>query len=136
MTYLPAVFGHVGKCRERSLRGARSRTTRVRNSHERTRRHQRRHRARVRARVARLPPARAARAATAPSSIAPDNVALARARLVRCRAEGEEKDTMSSLDAILGGSQDKDAPVRAHAAAASMRFPPLSLSVSARIHPR
>jgi hypothetical protein len=85
-------------------------------------------------RVSRL--ARAARAATAPSSIAPDNVALARARLVRCRAEGEEKDTMSSLDAILGGSQDKDAPVRAHAAAASMRFPPLSLSVSARIHPR
>ena len=71
-------------------------------------------------RVSRL--ARAARAATAPSSIAPDNVALARARLVRCRAEGEEKDTMSSLDAILGGSQDKDAPVRAHAAAASMRF--------------
>ena len=39
-------------------------------------------------------------------------------RRVRCRAaEGEEKDTMSSLDAILAGSEDKDAPVRIHAAA-------------------
>ena len=85
-------------------------------------------------RVSRL--ARAARAATAPRSIAPYNVARDRARLVRCRAEGEEKDTMSSLDAILGGSQAKAAPVRAHAAAASIRFPTLSLSVSARIHPR
>ena len=90
--------------------------------------------ARASARASRV--SRLARAATAPRSIAPDNVALDRARLVRCRAEGEEKDTMSSLDAILGGSQDKDAPVRAHAAAAAMRFPPLSLSVSARIHPR
>ena len=71
------------------------------------------------------------------SAIGPKpNTAVLRAGRVRCRAEGEEKDTMSSLDAILGGSQDKDAPVRAHAAAASMRFPPLSLSVSARIHPR
>ena len=64
--------------------------------------------ARASARASRV--SRLARAATAPRSIAPDNVALDRARLVRCRAEGEEKDTMSSLDAILGGSQDKDAP--------------------------
>ena len=46
------------------------------------------------------------------SAIGPKpNTAVLRAGRVRCRAaEGEEKDTMSSLDAILAGSEDKDAP--------------------------
>ena len=70
---------------------------------------------------------RVARRATASRAVAssprligpkPTNTAVLRAGRVRCRAaEGEEKDTMSSLDAILAGSEDKDAPVRVHAAA-------------------
>ena len=58
--------------------------------------------ARASARASRV--SRLARAATAPRSIAPDNVALDRARLVRCRAEGEEKDTAESshLAHVLG----------------------------------
>lgn len=68
---------------------------------------------------------RVARRATASRAVASTprligsspNTAVLRAGRVRCRAEGEEKDTMSSLDAILAGSEDKDAPVRVHAAA-------------------
>ena len=61
------------------------------------------------------------------------NTAVLRAGRVRCRAEGEEKDTMSSLDAILAGSEDKDAPVRVHAAATRRHH--LHAAVSPRIHP-
>ena len=69
------------------------------------------------------------------SAIGPKpNTAVLRAGRVRCRAaEGEEKDTMSSLDAILAGSEDKDAPVRVHAAATRRHH--LHAAVSPRIHP-
>ena len=69
------------------------------------------------------------------SAIGPKpNTAVLRAGRVRCRAaEGEEKDTMSSLDAILAGSEDKDAPVRVHAAPTGRHH--LHAAVSPRIHP-
>ena len=85
---------------------------------------------------------RVARRATASRAVASTprligsspNTAVLRAGRVRCRAaEGEEKDTMSSLDAILAGSEDKDAPVRVHAAATRRHH--LHAAVSPRIHP-
>ena len=84
---------------------------------------------------------RVARRATASRAVASTprligsspNTAVLRAGRVRCRAEGEEKDTMSSLDAILAGSEDKDAPVRVHAVASRRHH--LHAAVSPRIHP-
>ena len=83
---------------------------------------------------------RVARRATASRAVASTprligsspNTAVLRAGRVRCRAEGEEKDTMSSLDAILAGSEDKDAPVRVHAVASRRHH--LHAAVSPRIH--